>query len=128
MNYIFKGRLCGYICSECPEPLSDVIVRLYRATQPNVTALAAAQPKDTFAILSDEETAAKAGRLIAEVKTDAQGNFVFALGEAQKYGGEAFDIDVYCATVPRRPPGPRPLQFSITSPAWRSNTPSSHAR
>lgn len=121
MNYIFKGRLCAYICPECPEPLTDVVVRLYRATQPNVTALAVASPKETFAILSDEDVAAKAGRLIAEAKTDAQGNFVFELGEAQKYGGEAFDVDVYCGTVPPGPPGPRPLQFSITTlqPQWR---------
>lgn len=121
MNHLFKGRLCAYICPECPESLSDVVVRLYHATQPNVTALAVASPKETFAILSDEDVAAKAGRLIAEAKTDAQGNFVFELGEAQQYGGEAFDIDVYCGTVPHRPPGPRPLQFSITTlqPQWR---------
>lgn len=121
MSYIFKGRLCGYICPECPEPLSGVTVRLYRATQTNLAALAVANPKDTFAILSDEDVTAKAGRLIAEAKTDAQGNFVFELGEAQKYGGEAFDIDVYCGTVPQHPPGPRPLQFSITTlqPQWR---------
>lgn len=121
MNYIFKGRLCGFICAECPEPLSEVVVRLYRTTQPNVTALAVASPKETFAILSDEEVASKAGSLIAETKTDAQGNFVFELGESQKYNGEAFEIDVYCGTVPHRPPGPRPLQFSITTlqPQWR---------
>lgn len=33
MNYIFKGRLCGYICSECFEPLSKVKVRIYRARE-----------------------------------------------------------------------------------------------
>lgn len=121
MHYIFKGRLCGYICPQCPEPLSDVVIRLYRATQPNVTALAVAHPKETFAILSAEDVAGKAGRLIAEAKSDAQGNFVFELGEAQKYGGEVFEVDVYCGTVPRRPPGPRPVQFSITTlqPQWR---------
>jgi hypothetical protein len=121
MNYIFKGRLCGYICPKCPEPLSDVAVRLYRATQPNVIALAVASPKETFAILSDEDAKGKANRLIAEAKTDAQGNFVFELGEAPKYNGEAFDIDVYCGTVPRHPLKPHPLQFSITTmqPQWR---------
>lgn len=29
-HYIFKGSLCGLICPECPEPLSNVKVRLYR--------------------------------------------------------------------------------------------------
>ena len=30
MNYLFKGRLSGLICPECPEALSGVLVRLYR--------------------------------------------------------------------------------------------------
>lgn len=125
MNYIFKGKLCGYICAECWEPLEKVKVRLYRSrSEQNVAALAVAAPKDTFAILSDEETEAKASSLIAEVETDDSGQFVFELGEKERYSGEAFEIDVYCGTVPHRPPGrtePKPLQFSITTihPMWR---------
>ena len=39
--YVLRGRLCGFICAECPEPLSAVSVRLYRSrTDQNVTALA----------------------------------------------------------------------------------------
>jgi len=30
MNYTFKGKLQGLICSECLEPLSNVKVRLYK--------------------------------------------------------------------------------------------------
>ena len=46
MAYIFRGRLCGYICDECPEPLSRVKVRLYRTAEGrNVTALAVADPR-----------------------------------------------------------------------------------
>lgn len=125
MSYIFKGKLCGLICAECPEPMSDVKVRLYRSHKDqNVTALAVANPKDTFAILTDEMVRAKASSLIAEVQTDAEGNFIFDLGEKQRYGGEAFEVDVYCGTVPHRKPGPnppQPLQFSITTlqPMWR---------
>src|SRR6267154_6398958 len=26
--YILRGQLCGFICAECPEPLSEVTVRL----------------------------------------------------------------------------------------------------
>ena len=49
-RYIFKGRLCGFICPECLEPLSSVKVRLYRLRgDQNVTALAVANPKDTLA-------------------------------------------------------------------------------
>jgi hypothetical protein len=122
-DYIFKGRLCGYICPECPEPLSNVKVRLYRhADDQPISALAAASPKDTFAILSDKQVKAKQSLLIAEVDTDAQGAFQFELGAKQNYDGGAFEIDVYCGTVPHHTPKkPEPLQFSITTlhPQWR---------
>ncbi|PWU00405.1 MAG: hypothetical protein C5B51_25185 [Terriglobia bacterium] len=126
MAYIFKGRLCGYICPDCPEPLANVKVRLYRSrANEGVTLLAAASAKDTFAILSDSDVAAKASSLIAETTAAADGSFTFELGEQQKYKGEAFEIDVYCGTVPHRkqtPKPPKPLQFSITTlqPAWRN--------
>jgi hypothetical protein len=124
-DYTFRGRLCGYICPECPEALSGVKVRLYRhAEDQPVSALAAASPKDTFAILSDAQVKAKESLLIAEVDTDAQGGFAFDLGEKQGYDGGAFEIDVYCGTVPHQIPPkkpPTPLQFSITTlhPQWR---------
>lgn len=122
-QYIFKGRLCGYICPECPEPLSNVIVRLYKITK-DVTARAVASPKETFSILQDDAAQAKKGDLIAETRTDAEGNYTFNLGEKTGYKGEAFEVDIYCETVPGRKPGkkpPRPLQFSVTTlqPAWR---------
>jgi hypothetical protein len=127
MTYTFKGILCGLICSECPEPLSNVKVRLYSSrNEETVVANAVANPKDTFAILTSDAVKSKAASLIAEVDTDADGNFVFQLGDKQKYGGEAFEVDVYCATVPHRKPGrkqPEPLQFSITTlqPMWRES-------
>jgi hypothetical protein len=85
-----------------------------------------ASPKDTFAVLTDEQVNGKAAALIAETGTDAQGNFTFELGDKQKYGGEAFEADVYCGTVPHRKPSrkvPPPLQFSITTiqPMWRGS-------
>ena len=125
MLYQFKGRLCGLVCAECPEALSNVYVRLYRHhSAQDITALAVAHPKDTFGILLDQEIKNKATALIAETKTDANGNFVFDLDQKQNYLGEAFEIDVYCPTVPNRKPGrkiPPPLQFSITTlrPLWR---------
>ncbi len=125
MAYILRGKLCGFICSECPEPLSNVIVRLYRSRDAqNVTALAVANPKETFAILTEEQVKAKASALIAEAKTDEAGNFTFELSDKESYNGEAFEVDVYCGTVPRLKPGPQPptpLQFTITTlqPRWR---------
>src|SRR5216684_2725566 len=125
MAYIFRGNLCGYICAECPEPLSNVTVRLYRSRpDQNVTALAVANPKDTLMLLTDDAINAKASSLIAETATSADGSFAFELGEKERYNGEAFEIDVYCGTVPHqipRPNPPPPRQFSITTlqPMWR---------
>jgi hypothetical protein len=124
MSYIFRGKLCGLICAECPEPLSNVIVRLYRSRDAKIeTALAVASPKETFTVLTDEQVKEKESALIAETETDEEGNFSFDLGD-KKYKGEAFEVDVYCGTVPRLKPGPtppKPLQFSITTlqPRWR---------
>ncbi len=121
MSYTFKGRLCGYVCERCEEPLSNLTVRLYRvAGDRDVTALAAAQPKETFAFLSDEDVQAKISLLLAEAQTDAEGNFSVEL--PANYDGGPFEVDVYCATMPR-PKVSRhahPLQFSITTlqPEW----------
>ena len=125
MTYIFKGRLCGYICEDCSEPLSRVKVRLYRTrSEQNVTALAVASPKDTFAVLADKDAAEKKRSLLGEFETNDAGEFVAELGEKQKYNGEAFEVDVYCETVPGRKATeepPKPLQFSVTvvQPEWR---------
>lgn len=125
MSYLFRGRLCGYLCDECSEPLSDLVIRLYRNRKDqNTTALAVADPGLTLTLMSDEQVEAKASSLIAETKADANGNFSFELGGNERYTGEAFEIDVYCGTVPRRKPGRkqvRPRQFSVTTlqPLWK---------
>src|SRR5262245_48713531 len=118
-TYVFKGVLCGVLCGECEEQLSNVTVRMYRhAPDTNVTAPSVATPNDTFAVLTKEQADAKAPLLIAETQTDADGAFTFTLGREQKYNGEAFEIDVYCGNVPHRVPKPKqpePRQFSITT-------------
>jgi hypothetical protein len=125
MDHVFNGRLCGNLCGDCTEPLAGMTVRLYRTrSDQNVTALAVAGTKDTFSILTDEQVKAKQGALLGEYLTDADGAFTAVLGDKQGYGGGAFEVDVYCGTVPRRPPTPRmppPLQFSVTvvQPQWR---------
>lgn len=116
-RYNFKGRLCGYICAECPEPLANLQVRLYRVDkQRNVAALAVANPKETFAILDDDQVQGKESRLLAKAETDVEGKFTFELDK--NYAGEAFEVDVYCGSVPRQKIGkkpPKPRQFTITT-------------
>ena len=125
MSYIFRGKLCGYICRECPEPLGGLKVRLYRTRkEQNVTLLAVSDPNDTLGILSDEQVKEKGSDLIAEAVIDEQGNFYFELGEKQKYNGEAFEIDIYCETVPNlksRQGDQKPIQFTVTilQPQWK---------
>lgn len=125
MSYIFRGSLCGWFCADCQEWLSGVVVRLYRhRSDANITALAVADPGDTLALLTDEQVKGKSSLLIAETTADENGNFSFNLGDEQKYKGEAFEIDVYCGTVPRLKPSrkpPKPRQFSITTlqPSWK---------
>ena len=126
MNFQFKGRLCGYLCTDCEEYLSDVKVRLYRnRPDQNVTGLSVADPNDTLMLLDDAAVNQKASLLIAETTTQADGSFTFQLGPEQKYEGGAFEIDVYCGTVPHRKESPnrppRPVQFSITTlqPMWK---------
>jgi len=128
MIYILKGNVRAWLCGNCHEPLADSVVRLYRhdASQ-NITALAVADPADTFAVLTAAEVTAKAPRLIAETRTDAEGNFVFRLGRDQLYEGGAVEVDVYCTTIPRRKPTrkqPPPRQISVTTiqPSWRELT------
>ncbi|HYK85850.1 MAG TPA: hypothetical protein VEV19_10815 [Ktedonobacteraceae bacterium] len=127
MSYIFRGQLCGLICTECPEPLSNVRVRLYRnRADQAVTVLAVAQPKDTATILTDEIVQQKEASLLAEAETDTEGKFSIELGEKENYQGEAFEVDVYCGTVPHqkvRPNPPPPRQFTITTlqPLWRQS-------
>jgi hypothetical protein len=124
-TYIFKGRICGYICDECFEPLAKVKVRLYSSRpEQDVTTLAVANPKDTFTILSEKEVRAKEGSLLIEVETNDLGEFTVELGAKQGYQGGAFEVDVYCGNVPHHVPGPKPpapIQFSITTlqPIWR---------
>jgi hypothetical protein len=102
-----------------------VTVRLYRiANDRDAAALAAAPPKDTFTILTDEQVAAKAPLLLAEGGTDAEGRFTISLPD--DYEGGPFEIDVYC---PRPPRGrvsrhaAASVQFSITAlePNWHQD-------
>ena len=122
MKYVLRGKLCGYICTECPEDLSRVKVRIYRPADEGLVARAVANPKETFAILEAKEADAKKKLLLAEGETDDEGSFEIPLERG--YEGGPVEVDVYCGTVPHRKPGRReavPLQFSVTTiqPAWR---------
>jgi hypothetical protein len=75
-------------------------VKLYRPGFENITAVAVANPKNTFVVLTDDQVKSKAAFLLAEVETDVNGNFTVQLGVQQKYNGEAVEVDVYCGLAP----------------------------
>ena len=102
MPHVLKGRLCGYMCDDCNEPLAGLIVRIYRplATDKSAKRAVAASP-EALTFLSDDDVKAKADRLIAEVQTDAYGNYEANL-ERGRYDGGPIEIDLYCRTVPRK--------------------------
>jgi len=123
-SYLFQGKLRAYICKECLDVLADVQVRLYRhRDDQDVSNLVQAEPKHTFAVLSDAEITAKDRYLIAEARTNDQGEFAFRINtEKDKYAGEAFEVDVRLTSAPGRKPDAKPVvvQCTITSlkPEW----------
>lgn len=123
-NYIFKGKLRAYICKECLDVLANVQVRLYRhRSDQDVSGLVAAESKHTFSVLSDDDVKDKEQYLIAEARTDQNGEFTVQIHtEKNKYSGEAFEVDVRMTTMPGRDldAKPIPVQFAVTSlkPEW----------
>jgi hypothetical protein len=119
----FTGVLTGMLCGDCIEALEGARVRLYRTlTDKRIAEQALAKATDTLAILTDEQVKAKEERLLAEIAADANGKFTVTLGDDERYEGEAFEIDVYCESVPHQPRRKgEPRQFTITTlqPQWR---------
>ncbi len=125
MTYYLKGTLRGALCFDCIEPLEGLVVKAYAlAPGRDVAALAVARTKDTFEGVPDADRDSKAGRLLAEATIDANGGYTLDFSKAPNYQGEAFELDLYCATVPRRKNQeklPPPMQFTLTvvQPMWR---------
>ncbi|AEV98091.1 hypothetical protein A4D02_14355 [Niastella koreensis] len=125
MNYIFKGKLCAYLCGDCSEPLSNIKIRLYKITRvEDATLLAVANAKETFHQVNSEGLKAKSKLLLAETTADANGDFTFNLSDKEGYNGEAFDVDFVCGTgwgKPHPPKKTEEFQFHITTlqPQWR---------
>ncbi|HEY7769217.1 hypothetical protein, partial [Longimicrobium sp.] len=100
MSHRFEGRLCGYLCDECHEPMARVRVRLYRPLEDRAADLVAARPKDTFAVLTAEQVEAKEPRLLAEGHTDEEGSFSIELVDDKRYDGGPVEVDVVISRMP----------------------------
>ena len=122
--YIFRGRLCGRICDECPEDLANIKIRLYSLRDDqDAIRLATAEAKQTFSQLTPAQVQQKKGALLAETETDGRGAFSFTLSPESGYDGSAFELDLVIERVPGQTgePASKPIQFSLTTlqPQWR---------
>jgi len=123
MHYLFEGKLCGYLCKDCSEPLSNVKIKIYKSRKDQqVVELVAAKTKKTFGLLTNEQVADKSKYLLAESETDEYGKFSITFDDKKKYNGEAFEVDVCLDTVSGYKGKPvEPVQFTVTmlQPRWR---------
>ena len=115
MQYLFKVKLCGYICKDCSEPLSNIKVSLYSRADEKTATFAAAEPKTTFAQLSDDKIKEQTSLLLAESSTDEEGNVNLLLNEG--YKGDAFDVVIHIDS----PNDEETHHFHLTTlaPSWR---------
>lgn len=129
-TYLLTGKLCGRLCDDCAEPLANVTVRIYsprveRSGEQAVLLEAVANPKDTFAILTEEQQRARERDLLVEVESDEKGRFAAELGPEQRYRGGPVEIHVLCKTVPHRkstkPVAPVQLALATLQPLWRGD-------
>jgi hypothetical protein len=123
MSHTLKGRLRGYLCEECIEDLSGVIVRVYRSVGRETAE--EGRVKDA-ALLTAAQIDEKRPLLLGEGKTGENGEFRVDFGEEGRYEGGPVEVDIFCPTVPRAGSGPNPreteepVQFTAAtfSPGW----------
>lgn len=119
MSYVLTGRLVGLLCDECSEPLVGATIRLVASTSGAVSRDAAADPKQTSAVLEESAADARAADLLGEGVVGEDG--VFRVELSDRYDGAAFDVDVFCGTMTGHKVPPKPLSFTLTTlaPQWR---------
>jgi hypothetical protein len=122
MSHIIEGRLRGLLCSDCPEPLSGVTLRLYQARRGDDAPPAQDDSKRDFAVLAEDAVREKSQHLVGEGRTDEQGAFRIEIPDGAGYQGGALEVDLLVAGVPRQAgkPGRDPVQVNVATirPDW----------
>ena len=128
MPYSLSGRLYARLCTSrtCNQPVSNTTVRFYRPSpNDNVSDQVEAPAKSTYAVLDERAVDAKAGALLAEATTDAEGRYEVTFGDDADYDGGPVQVDVRIARVPgaERQNDRGPVQVSLTTfrPEWNDN-------
>jgi hypothetical protein len=131
MTYTFRGGLRASLADGVEESLSGVEVRLYRVRQDDevhIRKAAMAQPKETFSILSPAAVDEKRSALLADGKTDENGQFAVEIDDGAEFTEDesgrpaVFTVDVRVESIPGSNVDPeRPVQFTLTThqPRWR---------
>jgi len=131
MKFTLVGNLQGVVCDDPLMPVSNTIVRLYKftGTPSEATVLTAAQAKETFQFIDEKGIKAKEKNLLAETKTDKDGNYSFVLdGDKQKYSGEVVEFDIHYSKIPdygqkdtKEPKKFKPFQatLNVLQPKWK---------
>jgi len=122
MAHVLRGTLCGRVCADCPIPVSNVVVRVYRVEDLDQSSgLAAANPKLTTRLLSAAEVDAKADRLVGEGRTAEDGSYAIELtGENYSGGPVEVDLTVEAASLSGRESLEARADVSLTTlqPTW----------
>ncbi|MDH5228955.1 MAG: carboxypeptidase regulatory-like domain-containing protein [Gammaproteobacteria bacterium] len=121
MAFLFKGQICIWLCEDFKINLANSIIRLYKPEkQESIVLAAATDPKNTFLILDEKQSKAKASRLIAETRTNDKGQFEFDLSNVKTFDGSAFEVDALIETASESIKH-KPLQVSLTTlqAQWR---------
>jgi hypothetical protein len=129
MSYLFSGRLRVYTCGGSLAPLTDATVKLYRRADDH--------PSD-FAVHSEETVSARDYALVAQGRTDREGEFRIDIreksvfghrGSTHPYDGEPFVVDVVTRGAYGIPRGDDvdAVQFTVAavSPEW-GGSPGNH--
>ncbi|MGI9551198.1 MAG: hypothetical protein ACR2MT_08370 [Aurantibacter sp.] len=121
MGFIIKGNFCGYLCRDCRESLSNVLVKVYAPQKEELGSdRIVANPKYTYKVLDEKAVATKEKYLLGQGKTDDAGNYEIALDKSYQGGPVVIDIEV--SKVPgQKSEVDRTVQFTVTTlqPAWR---------
>lgn len=113
MSFIIRGNLCGYICRDCREALSNVMVRIYQPQDgQNNPDVVTADPKYTLRVLDEKEVDSKKKLLLAEGKTDDSGSYEIKMPKG--YDGGPVVVDVRLTKVPNQKSDVKKL-FSLRS-------------
>ncbi|MEO0473089.1 MAG: hypothetical protein AAF206_25970, partial [Bacteroidota bacterium] len=124
MPYFWKGNLCGRICEDCTEPLSNLVIRVYRPADVDVD-ITASFNKALIRVLKESEVQAKSKRLLASALIDEAGNFSLELDD--DIGAGPFEVDILAKNVPgqkeqQESPPPRQMTLGPIQPDWEQSS------